>query len=102
MPPVQIGQMAGTIAGAALAPGVGASVGGLVGMLAGMAVQGQIDKATEGQERKTLSNQLGTGPSSSAQAPAAPPQGAPTRVWVDETVQGGKLIAGHFETRYLL
>lgn len=98
--PVQIGQTVGTIAGAVLVPG-GAPIGALVGMLTGMLVQGQVDKATETRERKELSERLTTGDGQPAMIAEAPPEpvGPPTRVWVDETVQEGRLVAGHFEVR---
>ena len=97
--PAQLGQTLGTIAGAAVAPGVGAPIGALVGLLAGMVVQGKVDQATEKRERKELGDQLTTGsfPASEGSVPA--PQGEPTRVWVDEAVQSGRLVAGHFEVR---
>lgn len=99
--PAQVGQTAGTIAGAAIAPGVGAPFGALVGLLAGMVVQGRVDKATEKRERKELSDQLAVGEPSPASPRVSSPQGEPTRVWVDETVQDGRLLAGRFETRVL-
>ena len=98
--PVQVGQTAGTIVGAAVIPGVGPPLGALVGLLAGMLVQGEVDKVTEKHERKTLGKELATGPSPT-QEDHTPPRGQPTRVWVDETVHKGRLIAGHFDARYL-
>ena len=95
--PVQVGQTAGTIAGGAIAPGVGAPFGALVGLLAGMVVQGKVDQATEQRERKELKEQWVRGPRATAEALS--PEGVPTRVWADETVQEGRLITGHFETR---
>ena len=99
--PAQVGQTAGTIAGAAIAPGVGAPIGALVGLLAGMVVKGQVDKVTEKHERKELGEQLvaGSVPASGETTPA--PQGEPTRVWVDETLEKGRLVVGHFEVRYV-
>jgi hypothetical protein len=102
IPPSQLGQTAGTIAGAALAPGIGAPIGALVGLLAGMVVQGEVDKATEKRERKELGEQLTVKPSSASESELERPLlGEPIRVWVDETVQEGRLIAGHFDARYL-
>src|SRR3989338_1537465 len=95
VPPAQVGQTAGTIAGAAIVPGIGAPLGGLIGLLAGMLVQGHVDKVTEQHERKDLSQQLAAGPSSTS-GETVIPHGQPTRVWVDETVQEGRLRAGHF------
>ena len=93
--PSQVGQMAGTIAGSAIAPGIGAPLGSLVGMLAGLLVEGQVDRHREKQERADLSRELGTG--SKAASPAL--TGTPTRVWVDEHLEDGRLVAGHFEVR---
>jgi hypothetical protein len=98
--PAQVGQTAGTIVGAAAAPGIGAPIGALVGMLAGLVVQGEMDKVTEKRERRELAQQLGT-PSRSGPETPAPARGEPTRVWVDEQVQDGRLVAGHFDTRYI-
>lgn len=99
--PAQVGQIAGTIAGAAAAPGIGAPLGALIGMLAGAAVQHQTDKVTESRERVDLGRQLNP-PSGATQPTTAPaPIGTPTRVWVDETVQDGRLLAGHFDVRAL-
>lgn len=101
MSPTQIGQTAGTIAGAAIVPGIGAPLGALAGMLAGMLVQGHVDQVTETRERKELGDQLARGHAQPAAAAAAGPGilGTPTRVWVDEDVHDGRLIAGHFEVR---
>lgn len=98
VPPAQLGQTLGAILGSAIAPGLGAPLGSLVGLLSGMLVQGEMDKTTERHERKALGEQLAAG------SPPGPdgspvPTGEPTRVWVDEVVQEGRLIAGHFETR---
>ncbi len=98
--PVQIGQTAGTIAGAVLVPGVGAPVGALVGLMAGMVVQEQVDKVTEKRERKELGEQLAVGAAPGSET-IPPPQGQLIRVWVDETFQDGRLLAGHFDVRYL-
>ena len=101
VPPAQVAQTAGTIIGSAIAPGVGAPLGSLVGLLAGMVVQGQVDKATEIQERQELGNRLGGAAPSATGSAAAAAQGEPTRVWVDEAMHGGRLIAGHFDVRSL-
>ncbi len=101
--PAQLGQTAGTIAGSVVAPGVGAPIGAVIGLLAGLVVQNQVDKVTEKHERKQLSDELGTGAkSTSAQDAASPSQGELTRVWVDESVQDGRLIVGHFDVRRVL
>ena len=100
VPPAQLGQAAGTIAGAAIAPGIGAPLGALVGALAGMLMQGHVDKVTEQHERKELSDQLVVGSLPAAER-ETPSQGEPVRVWVDETVQEGRLVAGHFDVRAL-
>ena len=99
---MQVGQTAGTIAGAAIVPGVGAPLVAIVGLLAGMVVQGQVDKVTEKHERKSLSDELATGTHRpDVEESAAPPQGQPQRVWVDEIVKDGRLVGGHFDVRYL-
>ncbi len=100
VPPAQVGQAAGTVAGGAIVPGLGAPIGGLIGLVAGLLVQGQIDKATETHERKELGDRLASAPKKTPDA-APPVEGQPIRVWVDETVQDGRLIAGHFDVRYL-
>ena len=98
--PTQVGQTAGTIAGAAIVPGIGAPIGALVGLLAGMVVQGEMDKVTETHERKELNEQLTTHSSQgSVQASTLP--GEPVRVWVDETVDNGRVVPGHFDVRSL-
>ena len=99
VPPAQVGQAAGTIAGAALVPGIGAPLGALIGMLAGMVLQGRIDQATETRERRELGERMAHGIPPAAQAASDAPRGAPVRVWMDETLQDGRLIAGHFDTR---
>ena len=99
--PAHVGQTAGTIAGAAIAPGIGAPVGSLVGLMAGMLIQGQVDKVTEKHERKELNDQLATGTRAPAPPQDAAPQGAPIRVWVDETLHNGRMVAGHFDARDL-
>lgn len=99
--PVQVGQTAGTIAGAAIAPGVGAPLGAAVGMIAGMILQRDIDKINEKKERRELGDQMAKKPAGSAASAKQTPAGEPTRVWVDETMQDGRLAAGHFETRPL-
>ena len=102
VPPGQIAQTAGTIIGSVIAPGIGAPIGSLVGMLTGLVLQGQVDRANERHERTVLSEQMGGaapagGPSDSSTNPSGPP----ARVWVDETLRDGRLVAGHFEVRHL-
>lgn len=99
IPPAQVGQTAGTIVGNVLAPGIGAPVGALLGTLAGLVVQGEVDKATEKRERKELGEKLAVGGSRDAER-AGPSAGAPVRVWVDEALHDGRLVAGHFDARY--
>ena len=99
--PAQVGQTAGTIAGAAVAPGVGAPLGALVGLLTGMVIQGQVDKVTEQHERKELGEQLASALPRQDEEAVPPPSGEPARVWVDETLQGGRIVDGHFEARSL-
>ena len=98
VPPAQVGQTVGTIAGSAILPGIGTTLGALVGLLTGMVVQGEMDKVTEKHERQELSDRLAAGPPSTS-AQDAPPQGESARVWVDETVHDGRMVAGHFDVR---
>ena len=110
--PTQVGQTAGGIAGGLLAPGIGMPIGALVGTLAGLVVEGQVDKSREKQESAELGQQLATEPGHPATGgvgdgsadsrrlrPTAPANGRPTRVWVDEQVHNGRLLAGHFDAR---
>lgn len=99
MPPSSVGQTTGTIVGAAVAPGIGAPVGALVGLLAGMLIQGKMDQAREKQERVDLGGQLANAPAAATPQPSGEIAGTPTRVWVDETLRDGRLIAGHFDVR---
>ena len=96
--PGQVAQTAGTIAGSVIAPGIGAPIGSLVGLIAGLVLQDHMDKVNEKKERVVLNDQLG-GQGSADSAPGA--QGEATRVWVDETMRDGRLMAGHFEVRTL-
>lgn len=99
MSPAQVGQATGSVAGAAIIPGIGAPIGALVGTLAGLLIEGQVDKSREKKERSELSGQLKP-PAEAGPSPAdAAAFGTPTRVWVDEQFQGGRLIPGHFEVR---
>jgi len=97
MSATQVGQTAGTIAGAAIVPGIGAPIGTLVGTLAGLVFEQQIDKGREQKETTELSKQLGASSSSGAQAEQL--LGPPKRVWVDERLENGRLIDGHFDWR---
>ena len=100
MSATQVGQAAGTIAGSAIAPGPGSTLGALVGTLAGMIIDRQVDKVREQKERVELGQQLGV---STPHATPAVPDGAligqPTRVWVDERLENGRLVAGRFEVQ---
>ncbi len=99
--PQQIGQIVGTIAGAVAAPGLGAPLGSLLGTLAGLAVQKQVDTVTERKERVDLARDLQPKTAAAAASSAAGPAGVPTRVWVDETLRDGRVIAGHFDVHAL-
>lgn len=102
VPPQQVGQMVGTLAGSVIVPGVGAPLGSLVGLLTGMVLQQQVDKVTEKKERVTLGQELHqTHDGAAAMAGMDQPLGVPTRVWVDETVRAGRVIAGSFQERYI-
>lgn len=97
--PTQVGQATGSLAGGAIAPGIGMPIGALVGTLAGLVIEHQLDKAREQKERGELSQQLQAPLASHAAMHGRPPLGEPTRVWVDETIGNGRLMAGHFELR---
>lgn len=97
--PAQVGQTVGTIAGAVVAPGLGAPLGSLAGLLAGLLVQGEVDKVVARRERTELGQQFEAKPVQPQDG--QPPLGAPTRVWVDETFQNGRLIPAHFDVRAL-
>ncbi len=100
--PVQIGQTVGMIGGATAVPGLGAPVGALLGTIVGTIFQKRFDQVTEQRERKELAEQPGTPAVAISQSkPIAPPQGEPVRVWVDEVMRGGNILAGHFEVRRL-
>lgn len=100
MSPAQVGQATGSIAGAAIIPGVGAPLGALVGTLAGLLIEGQVDKSRERKERSDLGGRLKRAPDAAGGAASdAAAFGTPTRVWVDEQFQGGRLTPGHFEVR---
>lgn len=98
---MQVGQMVGTIAGTIIAPAVGGPVGGFIGLMAGMLVQKKVDQVHEVHERRELSEQLERGSNLSANTPEEFQKqvGIPTRVWVDEQIHLGHVIAGHFDTR---
>ena len=98
--PSQVGQTAGSIAGAAIAPGVGMPLGALLGTLAGVLVEHRIDEVREQKERVDLSRELGR-PAAPTTASQTTQAGRPTRVWVDEYLAQGRLIPGHFESRFL-
>jgi len=97
--PTQVGQATGSLAGAAIAPGVGMPLGALLGTLAGLVVEHHLDKLREQKERVELSQQLQTPSASQAGVTDLRPLGQPARVWVDEHLHEGRLIAGHFEQR---
>ena len=59
-----------------------------------MVVQGEVDKVTEKRERKELSQQLQT-PATHPPTDVLPAtSGEPVRVWVDETLHDGRVVAG--------
>ena len=97
MSPTQVGQTAGTLAGAAIIPGIGAPLGTLVGTLAGLVIEQQVEKVREQKERTDLGKQLRDRPAASASPER--PLGEPARVWIDERLEDGRLIAGRFEFR---
>ena len=100
--PTQVGQTAGSMAGAVIVPGLGMPIGALIGTLAGLVVEKQIDKGREAKERMDLNKRLVDAPASSTGVLSESPGGGqPTRVWVDERVENGRLVNGHFEQRVI-
>ena len=97
--PTQVGQTAGSVAGAALVPGIGMPLGALVGTLAGLVIEQQVDKVREKKEQVDLSQQLQKPRTPGTLSADERPVGQPTRVWVEEHLQDGRLITGHFEQR---
>ena len=98
----QVGQTAGGILGGLLVPGIGTGLGALVGTVAGLALDSEIDKANEKKERVSLSSQLQAKTGADAAVPQRDePVGQPARVWVDEAVRDGTVMAGHFEERVI-
>ena len=98
----QVGQTAGGILGSLLVPGVGTGLGSLVGTVAGLVVDDQLDKAREKKERVDLSHELKPHPSDGAVvAQRDEPVGRSARVWVDEALVNGTLMAGHFAERVI-
>ena len=106
--PMQSGYMLGSIAGGIAGGPAGAAVGSAVGTLAGALVNAPIEQHRETQERKQLEQELSTAgvqttparkaPPSDLPAPPAPPM-VVARVWVDERVEQGRVMSGHFEER---
>ena len=114
MSPVESGYVLGSIAGGAAAGPAGAAIGSAVGSLAGVMVAKPLEQHREKQERQQLQNQLGAPPVGAASASMAPPAEPPatdvavapgggvvTRVWVDERLERGHVLPGHFEARAL-
>jgi heme O synthase-like polyprenyltransferase len=79
----------------------GTPLGPLGGMLAGMVLERQMDTHTENTERRKLSEALAGPPAQAPGGAALAAAGEPVRVWVDETVQEGRTIPGHFDVRSL-
>lgn len=76
-----------------MAPGIGVPMGSVLGSLAGMVIQREMNKADEKRERVELGRHVKPGDAVEAvQAPRPP-----ARVWIDETLQGGRMTAGHYE-----
>ena len=106
MSPTQSGYLLGSIAGGAAAGPAGAAVGSLVGTLAGALAAKPLEQHREKVERKQLQDQLGAPAPVTAQQPTAPSEIAQpdgpmvmARVWVDERIERGRVVAGHFEER---
>ncbi|MBI2174802.1 MAG: hypothetical protein HYU33_06360 [Candidatus Omnitrophica bacterium] len=58
-----------------------------------------MDKATEKRERQTLGEQMQSIARSGTEESISAVAGEPKRVWVDETVEKGRVIAGYFDVR---
>ena len=99
--PTQIGQTAGGLLGSLLIPGVGTGLGALVGTVAGLAVENELDKSHQQKERAELSQQLQQRPAAASIPQREEPVGQPARVWVDEAMKNGSVMAGHFEERVI-
>ena len=102
---MQSGYLLGSIAGGAAAGPAGAALGSAVGTLAGALVAKPIEQHREKEERKALEASLGTPPATDGASTTAPGPAAPegpmvmARVWVDERVDGGRVMTGRFEER---
>lgn len=94
--PHQAGQTLGAILGGAVAPGIGVPMGSVLGSLAGMVIQRKMNKADEKRERVELGRHVKPGDAPGAIEQASAPR-QPARVWIDETSQNGRMIAGHYE-----
>ena len=97
--PHQAGQVVGAIVGSAVAPGIGTPIGSLLGALAGLIVQREVNQSTEQHERVELGRQVKPTGASEPFGPVL--AGLLGRVWVDETVHTGRVLAGHFESHPL-
>lgn len=101
--PHQAGQTIGAILGGAIAPGIGVPMGSVLGTMAGLIVKREMDRVDEKRERVDLGGSVKPGDAPGALASAASlAPGLPARVWVDETVHDGRMIAGHYDVRPLL
>ena len=97
--PHQAGQVVGAVVGSAVAPGIGTPIGSMLGALAGLVVQREMNRVDEKRERVELGHRVKPGDAPGAAPDAAgPPAGVLTRVWVDEMLDNGRLIAGHFDS----
>lgn len=117
MSAMESGYLLGSIAGGAAAGPAGAALGSAVGSLAGAMVAKPLEQHREKTERKELEAQLGApeagappadgsrseppGAAASSGRPAVGSAGGgtPARIWVDERIERGHVVAGHFEQR---
>lgn len=108
---MESGYVLGSIAGGAVAGPAGAALGSVAGSLAGALVAKPIEQHRERQERKALEASLGSAPTNLSAA-STPPPASPSaeeadgpvvlaRVWVDEHLERGRVVPGHFEQRRL-
>jgi outer membrane lipoprotein SlyB len=98
--PTQAGHTAGAFIGGVILPGIGMPIGTAVGYLAGLVVEKKIDEDRDKKEKVELSQKLQDPPESSNISSNLSAE-YPGRIWIDEQVHEGKLIAGHFEERVI-
>ena len=111
VPLAGIGCMAGGTSAALVAPPL-APLGALLGHQAGALIDHwlentpkarEMDRQRQSEEQPVLTEQLMTGPLMTGPLPVKDGSevmaGRPLRIWVDEMMWNGRLVAGHFEDR---